>query len=155
MKRISFLLLLSLFFLACSYKSKKENDIDSIAAVKSEIIDVDRSFSRLSELKGLKVAYIEYIDSNGVLLRPNAMPLSEGNAMDFISRSDDTTFTMTWEPESASVDASGDFGYSYGIFSLKQNNEDSIHYGTYVTIWKRQPGGRWKFVLHSGNEGIK
>ena len=117
-------------------------------------MDADRYFSKLSEQKGLKVAFIEYIDNNGVLLRPNALPLTQGNAMDFISRSDDTAFKMTWEPKSASIAASGDLGYSYGIYSLKQNDEDSIQYGTYITIWKRQPNGKWKFVLHSGNEGI-
>ena len=31
---------------------------------------------------------------------------------------------------------------------------DSARRGTYVTIWKKQANGRWKFVLDSGNEGV-
>ena len=155
MKKNIFFLLTPLLLISCFDKNKKENEKAANAVLKAEIMDADRAFSKLSEQKGLKVAFIEYIDSNGVLLRPNTVPLVEGNAVDFISRSNDTAFKMTWEPKSASIAASGELGYSYGIYSLKQNDEDSIRYGTYITIWKKQPNGRWKFVLHSGNEGVE
>lgn len=120
-----------------------------------EIMEVDRAFSKLSEQKGLKTAFVEYIDSNGVLLRPNSVPLTEGYAMDIISRSSDTGFTMTWAPKNGAVAASSDLAYTYGVYSYKQNNSDSVVYGTYVTIWKKQPDGKWKFVLQSGNEGVE
>ena len=118
-------------------------------------MDADRSFSAMSELKGLRNAFLEFIDSNGVLLRPGNLPLSAGNAMDFISQSNDTAFTMTWEPKSASIASSGELGYSYGLYSIKPSRADTVFYGTYVTVWKRQPNGRWKFVLQSANDGIE
>jgi ketosteroid isomerase-like protein len=32
---------------------------------------------------------------------------------------------------------------------------DTFFAGTYVSIWKKQPDGKWKFILDSGNEGIE
>jgi ketosteroid isomerase-like protein len=32
--------------------------------------------------------------------------------------------------------------------------KDTIIYGTYISIWKKQSDGNWKFVLDSGNEGV-
>lgn len=123
--------------------------------IKSVIMETDRAFSRMSEQKGLRTAYLEYIDSNGVLLRPNNYPIVGGEAVNFISESNDTAFIMTWEPKSTRVAASGDLGYTYGIYSYKPKEQDSVYLGSYVTIWKKQADGKWKFVLQTGNEGIE
>lgn len=152
MKGYSVLLLVSFLFVSCTGKKPEK---PNTAAMSAALMDADRAFSKVSEIRGLKFAYIQYIDSSGILLRPNTVPLIEGNAMDFISRSDDASFTMTWEPKKGFVASSGEMGYTYGIYSLKRNDADSVMYGTYVTIWKKQPDGKWKFVLHSGNEGVE
>jgi hypothetical protein len=144
-----------LILLLSACRDKKKETADSIAAIKAEVMETDRSFSKYSELKGLRAAFTQYIDSNGILLRPGVVPLVEGNAMDFISQSDDSGFIMTWDPRSATVAASGDLAFTYGIYSMKEKTADSIEYGTYVTIWKKQPDGTWKFVLHSGNAGVE
>jgi ketosteroid isomerase-like protein len=68
---------------------------------------------------------------------------------------DDNSFTLTWEPMGGSVANSGELGYTFGVYSLKPNNEDTVLYGTYVSIWKKQTDGNWKFVLQSQNEGIE
>jgi hypothetical protein len=33
--------------------------------------------------------------------------------------------------------------------------KDTVEYGNYVTIWKRFPDGRWKYVLDGGNDTPK
>ena len=118
-------------------------------------MNADRAFSAMSEKKGLRNAYLDFIENDGVLLRPGTLPLAGGDAMDFITQSNDSLFVMTWEPKSASIAASGDLGYTYGVYSIRQLENDSVFFGSYVTIWKRQPNGKWKFVLQSGNEGVE
>jgi ketosteroid isomerase-like protein len=160
MKRLLILLLTACCLLpvaSCRFKAKKENSQKeeiSIAA-KVDMMEADRGFSSLSQKEGLRKAYAEYIDGDGVLLRPGSMPLVGGDAMDFITQSNDTSFAMTWEPKDAALAASGDLGYTFGVYSLKQNGADTVVYGSYVTIWKRQANGKWKFVLQSGNEGVE
>ncbi len=145
-----------LFIVSCRFISKKEDSKDDVnIASKIDMMEADRDFSAMSEKEGLRHAYTEFIDSNGVLLRPGSLPMTGGDAMDFLTQSNDTSIIMTWDPKDAMLSSSGDLGYTYGVYSLKANNADTVIYGSYVTIWKRQQNGKWKFVLQSGNEGVE
>lgn len=141
------------FFLlsACLKKAEKKNNAD----IKAEMIAAEISFSTLSQEKGTRNALMQYIDSNGVLLRPNTLPLVGADAVDFISQGNDTSYTMTWQPKGGSIAASGELGYTYGLYSVTPKNKDTVIYGTYVNIWKKQADGTWKLLLDSGNEGIE
>ncbi len=141
-----------LFFISC--KEKKADTTNGTADAEKKLIETDKAFSRLSEERGMKAAYIDYIDSNGVLLKPNLVPVSGANAIDYLIQQNDTAFSLTRQPQSAVVAASGDLGYTYGIFSYRLKSNDSTLYGTYVSIWKKQRDGTWKVVLDSGNDGI-
>lgn len=140
----------SFILLSCKQKSNKSESLPD----KNEIINADMEFSRLSEEKGMKTAFIEYIDSNGVLLRPNEMPIVGANAIDYLIQQNDTGYSLTWQPNNAEISVSGDLGYSYGIYAMRPASKDTVIYGTYTSIWKKQKDGKWKFVLDSGNEGI-
>jgi ketosteroid isomerase-like protein len=150
-KNALLILLLSAPASSCVRKKPEQNTID----YKTEMMEADRAFSKLSEEKGMKYALMQYIDGKGVLLRPNAVPIVGVEAIDYISQGNDTSYTMTWEPNGGSVAKSGDQGYTYGVYSYKPKNKDTLIYGTYVSIWKRQADGKWKFLLQTGNEGIE
>ena len=102
----------------------------------------------------MKSAFMEYIDSNGVLLRPNQLPIVGANAIDYLSMQLDNEYTLVWEPKGGGIAQSGDLGYTYGVYKMQPKTIDSIMYGTYVSIWKKQNDGSWRFVLNSGNEGL-
>ncbi len=137
---------------SCNF-SKKNNDETSLSK-NAALLKADNDFASLSVDKGLKEAYLENIDSNGVLLRPNQLPILGADAVDFIIGLKDTGFTMFWKPSNAVVASSGDLGYTYGVYEIKSSVIDTSLYGTYVSIWKKQDDGKWKFVLQSNNEGI-
>ncbi len=141
-----------LAFISCKNLKKKDTQTDAFA--KMEMMQTDREFSKMSEEKGMKTAFIEYLDSNGVLLRPNRLPITGADAIDFLIQQNDTDYTLTWEPRNGAIATSGEMGYTYGIYALRPSKKDTIIYGTYVNIWKKEKGGTWKYVLDSGNEGI-
>lgn len=148
--------LLSFFafvFLAGCNEAEKKNTIDT-AQLKMQMMDADRAFSKHSEQQGMRAAFMEYMDSNAVLLRPNAMPIVGGEAVFYLSQGHDTSYILTWEPTGGHVANSGELGYTYGVYSLKLKSTDSVTYGTYVSVWKKHQDGKWKFVLDTGNEGI-
>ena len=122
---------------------------------KIALMKADEAFSKLSVEKGMKTAFIEYIDSNGVLLKPNHLPIVGANAIDYLIEQDDTGYTLNWQPHNAFVSLSADLGYTYGVYALHPKNKDTVLYGTYVSIWKKQADGKWKFVLDSGNDNIE
>ncbi len=121
---------------------------------KQRMMDADKAFSKLSVEKGMKAAFLEYIDSNGVLLRANEFPIVGADAIDFLVQQNDSSYTLEWEPKHGEIAQSGDLGYTYGVYVLHTKNNDSATYGTYVSIWKKQADGSWKYVLDSGNEGL-
>lgn len=123
-------------------------------ADKMVLMEVDRAFSERCAQKGMKEAFIEYIDSNGVLLRPGHQPIIGADAVDFLIQQDDSEYSLTWRPSGAAIASSGDLGYTYGIYALVPAARDTIIYGTYTNIWKKQQDGKWKFALDSGNPGI-
>lgn len=113
----------------------------------------DLDFSRLSAEKGFRKAFLEYMEEDGILLRDNNLPIVGADAVQYISSINDSLIQLSWEPQGGDVAASGDLGYTYGLFSLKANS-DSVQQGTYVTIWRKQADGKWKFVLDAGTQGL-
>jgi ketosteroid isomerase-like protein len=154
MNKILLTVAAALMFSSCLLKRDKDKETKADAFAKMEMMDADRRFSKMSEEKGMKAAFIEYIDSNGVLLRPGRLPIAGADAVDFLIQQNDTEYTMTWEPRNGVIAKSGELGYTYGVYALRPSVKDTIIYGTYVSIWKKEKGGTWKFVLDSGNEGI-
>ncbi|MBC7887525.1 MAG: hypothetical protein H7Z13_06520 [Ferruginibacter sp.] len=151
LKNALFIFLIPALASSCFTKKPEQDTVDYKAAM----MEADRAFSKMSEEKGMKNALMQYIDSKGVLLRPNAMPIVGGEAINYISQGNDTSYIMSWEPNGGTIAKSGELGYTYGVYSLKPKNKDTVFYGTYVSIWKKQPDGKWKFVLETGNEGIE
>ncbi len=147
-----FLLYFISMLLMFSCNNKKSISVK--IADKKELIEIDRAFSKMSEEKGMKNAFIEFIDSNGVLLRSDRMPIIGANAIDYLIQLNDTGFTLSWEPNDGDIASSGDLGYTYGIYAMKPGTKDTTIYGTYTSIWKKEKNGKWKFVLGSGNEGV-
>ena len=64
----------------------------------------------------------------------------------------DSAVVLSWEPIGGDVATSGELGYTYGIYELKDSV--NVQKGSYVTIWKKV-NGKWKFVLDSGNQGLE
>ena len=138
------LICISIFFSSFFYQQKPAPD--------EELVRVDKAFSEMSRQKGMKAAFLAYIDDRGVLLRKNSYPVIGQQAKDLVKKMNDSSFSLTWEPSFAAVAQSGELGYTYGIYTSKL--KDTAAQGTYVTIWKKQKDGSWKFVLDTGNEGL-
>jgi ketosteroid isomerase-like protein len=120
-----------------------------------DLLKTDKEFSKMSETSGMHAAFLEYIATDGVILRNNSYPLKgKDSLMDLYSGTDDSSFTLTWEPLYESISSSGDLGYTYGTYTNIEIKSGTISHGTYVTIWQKGEDGYWKFVLDTGTEGL-
>lgn len=121
-----------------------------------EIKDADIEFSNYSVEHGANAAFLKYAANEAVLLKPNMMPIvGHKKLVEFYQGKSDSSNTLSWKPEFAKVSKSGDLGYTYGIWELYQKSDpNNKRRGTYLTIWERQPDGKWKFVLDTGNQGL-
>ncbi|NOS86203.1 MAG: nuclear transport factor 2 family protein [Ignavibacteria bacterium] len=122
------------------------------------LIKADIEFSNLSREKGVKEAFIAYTAENGVLLRPFMMPVVGYDAVKKFMEDGDSNFQLTWEPLYADISTSGEMGYTYGLYTAVFKDEKGVEKssrGTYVSIWKKDKHGNWKFVLDTGNPGLE
>ncbi|HMO34133.1 MAG TPA: DUF4440 domain-containing protein [Lacibacter sp.] len=145
---LTFLLLLHLA--SCDFFSQQPGTTPDDKALR-ELIGTDQAFSYDCETKGYKKAFIDYAAPDAVLLRPGELPLVDDAVIRYISAQEDTSFTLSWEVKGGDLAASGDLGYTYGVYRVKAGRQELK--GTYVSIWRRQDDGSWKFVLDSGNAG--
>jgi len=125
---------------------------------KQEILNTDKAFSDLSKTQGMKYAFLEYAAEDVVILRENSFPqVGKITMAERFKSFSDTGFVLTWEPQFADVAASGELGYSYGIFTSSSKDTLGnllVEKGTYVSVWKKDDEDRWRFVLDTGNEGL-
>jgi ketosteroid isomerase-like protein len=125
-----------------------------LAALKAELIKADTDFCALAAKDGASAAFLANIDQNGSLLVfgqdfHGAAAVKELYA-DFPKEA-----VLRWKPLLAEVATSGDLGYTTGTYELSLPGANGAapraRTGKYVTIWKRQSDGTWKFVLDGGN----
>jgi len=122
-----------------------------------ELLAVDRDFARLSLEIGAHESFLAYIDDSCVLLRPNRQPVIGRKKIEEMYSKPDTSFTLKWEPMFAEIAESGELGYTYGIYTVEMDSPEGnsvTRDGTYVTIWRKDANGNWKFVLDTGNQGL-
>ena len=151
LKKIKFILPVLIYAFLFIISCKPKTDLGKSVS-HDELIKTDKAFAEMSRNTGMKKAFIEYIDNEGILLRPNHPPIIGADAIDFLSQVNDSSYTLTWNPAGGEIATSGNLGYTYGIYRLA--TKDTVLKGTYVSIWKKQKDGKWKFVLDSGNPGI-
>lgn len=125
---------------------------------KEAIRQTDIDFSNYSGEHGMEAAFLKFIADDGVLLRPNMRPIEGIEKVRQLFKEGDASFTLVWSPLFADVSQSGDLGYTYGTFNLTGKNdkgEEIKRDGTYITIWRKEKDGNWKFVLDTGNPGLE
>ena len=67
----------------------------------------------------------------------------------------DPNTSLTWAPSKVDVSADGTLGYTWGRYDYAAKGKDgkvTSTPGIYLTIWKRQADGTWKFVFDGGPE---
>jgi ketosteroid isomerase-like protein len=144
MKFISLFLLF--FTTSCSFFSTEKEEINTNEEALIEMQKADIAFSEYSKLKGMHKAFLQFIADDAVLLHSNTIPIIGADAILFIANMNDANLELTWNPLGGEVASSGEMGYTYGTFLLKKDTT-TMQQGSYVTIWKKQPDGKWKFVL--------
>lgn len=113
---------------------------------------VDLLFSGAAYLFGIGEAFAHFAAPDGANLAGTPSILYGPAAIKASFDGTPATFRLTWQPLVGDVAATQDLGYTIGQFQAKDTaTTDPTGYGKYLTIWKRQPGGEWRFVMDGGN----
>ncbi len=133
-----------LFFPAVAQKKKS---VDAF----TQMIETERSFARMSQEKGTREAFAAFIADDGILFRPRAV-IGKKWMQEHPLPSSTTRPLLTWQPIYAFMSRSGDLGYTTGPGQYKNDIKDAkpTAFGNFMTIWKKQADGNWRFVLDLG-----
>ncbi len=116
----------------------------------SSMVETERAFSSMSKEKGTQPAFLAFIADDGILFRPKAVKGKQW-MIDHPARVNDKIL-LSWGPSYADIASSGDMGYTFGPWKITSNLKDEkvVGWGHFITIWKKQPDGTWKFAVDLG-----
>jgi len=116
-----------------------------------QMVQTEQAFSRMAAEQNTTDAFLAFIADDGILFRPHpvngkqwilahAAPVSVNRSL------------LAWQPAFAGMAAAGDLGFTTGPWEFKEDIKDAkpAGYGHFVTLWKKQADGAWKFVLDLG-----
>jgi ketosteroid isomerase-like protein len=129
---------------AVSQTKNQANDLKSM-------VETERAFARMSEEKGTREAFAEFIAADGILFRPGPV-VGKKWMQEHPLPTATTRPLLSWQPIFAAVSRAGDLGYTTGPWQFKQDIKDAkpAAFGNFMTVWKKQADGSWKFVLDLG-----
>lgn len=119
-----------------------------------EVLAADRAFAAMAKDKGARAAFTAFADADAILFRAGVGPVKGreaiGRAFD-----DPPAARPEWDPEAAEIAASGELAYTWGWFvwtPVAGGPADGKPPATgyYVSIWKKQRDGGWKWVIDLG-----
>jgi len=142
------LLLCIIFTSGCLRERKMTDDI-------SVLLTTDQEFSDYSVAKGMYAAFDAYMDDSATMYRDGHEPFTGRKAIMALFNPDSPA-VLEWSPTSGEIAESGDLGYTLGRWKLTvpdPKGADRVSHGFYVSIWKKQPDGSWKYVFDSGING--
>jgi len=130
--------------------SPGSNPADQEAA----LLRTDADFNKLSGEKGFVEAFLTYMADDATLFPSGSAPVTgRENIRKHLSEGSSDA-VLAWKPLKAEVAHSADLGYTYGTSEYEFTDKDgkpAIHYGKYVTVWKKQADSSWKFIIDIGN----
>jgi ketosteroid isomerase-like protein len=115
------------------------------------MVDTERAFARMSEEKGTRPAFMAFIAPDGILFRPKAVK-GKQFMLDHPVPPAEKRDLLSWAPSFAEVSRAGDMGYTFGPWQYKSDIRGArpVAWGHFVTIWKKQADGSWKFAVDLG-----
>jgi ketosteroid isomerase-like protein len=117
----------------------------------NSMIETERAFSRMSEEQGTRESFTEFIAEDGILFRPGPVAGKKWMKENPLPASDKRPL-LTWQPNFAGMSRAGDMGYTSGPWQYKSDIKDPkpAAFGDFMTVWKKQPDGRWRFAIDLG-----
>ena len=132
-------------------KEKKKTPVEDAGSVKLALVEKDRQFADVARTQGLLPAFLSYAAPDIRLYRSGRLPSIgiEASAAVFGA----TKGKLTWAPIGADVSSSGDLGYSHGTYEITAADDSTkvIERGSYVRIWRSEPGRAPRVVLDITN----
>jgi uncharacterized protein (TIGR02246 family) len=131
---------------------------DTRAADERAIREADAAWSKASAAKDVE-AYVSFWADDALDMPPNAPMLTGKESMrkGLSEQWAKPGFALSWQASKAEASRSGDLAYTVGTYQFTLNDPKGklvTDRGKYVTVWKKQPDGKWKVAADIYNSDL-
>jgi len=145
MKLLSLLLLLPLSLVA----SKPTETL------RQELLDVEHAFCAMAAAKGAPAAFAAFAAPDVAFFNPDPREHRGADAVALRMKGWNPKASLRWSPVQVDVSADGGLGYTWGRYEYSEPatevSKPAVRStGFYLTIWKRQADGSWRFTMDTG-----
>jgi ketosteroid isomerase-like protein len=132
--------LLFALFMTANVFGQDNKDLQMLA-------ETEKSFARFAAEKDTKSAFLEFAAPDGILFQPNAV-----NAKTYWNARGASKGLLSWQPSFADISSNGMLGWTTGPWEFRPKGKDDnpVAFGEFVTLWQKQPDGKFRFVLDIG-----
>jgi len=127
----------------------------SLRSDAGQLMRTDEAFAKFARERGVAEAFRAFAAPDATSFPMGEAPIHGREAI-YQSMRDFPKGELLWTPSSADLAKSCDLGYTWGTFEFRTTDTDGkavSRHGKYLTVWKLQPDGSWKFVADIGNQG--
>jgi ketosteroid isomerase-like protein len=146
------------FLLCLIFALASRSSASSQEELRQELGRTERSFCAEAARVGIADAFLAYMADNCFL--PDRLALSRSEYKKAVEEARARAGTsykpgpnpdvrLTWSPSKVEVSDDGTLGYTWGRYDFRSKGKDGkvdSSTGIYLTIWRRQVDGSWKFV---------
>ena len=115
---------------------------------RAAVIAADSAFAARADTAGPAAAFAEYAADDAVSLGARPVPTC-GKAEIGAQFQGGAPGDLRWAPIVGDAAASADLGYTVGSATVRARA--GTFHSKYITVWKRQGDGSWRFVADGGN----
>ena len=122
-------------------------------AVKREVAALEDKFCAMAREKGVLAAFQHFAAPDVAFLDVDPRQLRGPAAVLARMKDFPPDATLTWSATFTDVSADATLAYNYGRYEFRAKGPDGAERtsgGWFLTIWKKQPDGTWRYVMDNG-----
>jgi len=123
------------------------------ARLKAELVKVESDFSAMAQAKGILAAFEHFAAPDAAFIDTDPRKYRGLEAVRQRMGPDQPGVKLSWSALFTDVSDDGTLGYNYGRYESRRPGPDGQEIargGFFLSIWKRQPDGSWKYVMDTG-----
>ncbi len=156
-KRWKMFLNRGLFWLEISNEEPKDLSLDTESLQeKKSLVEAELAFSQLSIEKGMVAAFYQFMADDGLAISGSGPPATRETYRKALEKQKEKPKSrLEWKPIFSEVAESGDLGCNMGPYmytAVDSEGKKQSLFGYFMTVWKKQSDGNWRFVIDGGNQ---
>lgn len=121
--------------------------------VKKEVAAMEDAFCAMASEQGLLAAFTHFAAPDVAFIDTDPRKFRGLEAVRERMGPDQPGVKLTWAASFTDVSDDGTLAYNYGRYESHRPGPDGkevVRGGWFLTIWKRQPDGSWRYVMDNG-----